>query len=78
MNTTELKDRLLSELKKNPYGASTRHLVNILFGKDNGLYIVRPGKYRMNQVYGYLKTLSNQGVVTTDYPGHWKLKESNQ
>jgi len=77
MTTTEVKDRLLAELKNTQHGASTRYLCNLLFQENHAKYIVRPGDHRMKQVYGHLKTLSRQGKVVSDYPGHWKLSQSN-
>lgn len=67
----------MDELEKQPYGASTRHLCNMIFKETHEKYIVIPGDHRMKQVYGYLKTLQRQGKVTSAYSGHWKLIAAN-
>lgn len=77
MTSNELKDRLLAELKKAKYGASTRNLCNLLFKKDCGTYIVIPGDHRMKQVYIHLKSLQKQGKIINPEPGHWKFVHSN-
>ena len=69
----EIKTRLLAALENAKFGASTRHLCNVLFKTDLGPYTVIPGDGRMKQVYGYLKTLQKQGKVSSAYQGHWKL-----
>ena len=76
MTTIETKDRLIAELKKTHHGASTRHLCNLIFQEKHEKYTIRPGDHRMNQVYGYLKTLERQGAVVTDYPGHWQITQN--
>jgi hypothetical protein len=73
MTSFEVKERLVSLLSQSKFGASTRHLCNLIFEEKHNKYTIRPGDQRMNQVYGYLKTLQKQGKVTREYAGYWKI-----
>lgn len=74
MKNDELKDRILSELNKTQFGASTRFLCDKIFGEKIGGHFIWPGKEKMQQVYRQLGNLKKSGRVENDYPGHWKAK----